>query len=202
MRLTSGRLQRYNLAMSKGAPGVRYAEVERDTDATRVQVVLDLDGGTRRDITTGIAVFDQMLKLFAQHGALDLGITVEADADVDDTPIVSEVGAAVGMALRIALADSGSSTRSTSFSEPVGDALVLMAVDLGGRGQMVFNVEFSREKIGTLSTQNLKEFLRAFASESGATLHVHKFFGENDHSVAESIFKGLGRCLREASASA
>lgn len=184
--------------MGKGSPGIRYAEVERDTDSTKVQVVLDLDGGTRRDVTTGIASFDQLLKLMALHGSFDLGITVEADSGVDDTPIVSEVGAALGMALRIALNESGAATHSVSFHEPVGDALVLSALDLTGRGQLVFNAEFDRERIGALATQSLEEFFRSFASECSATLHIHKVCGSNDHAVAESMFRGLGRCLRES----
>lgn len=184
--------------MSKGAPGVRYAEVERETEMTRTQVVLDLDGGTRRDVSTGIGAFDSFLKLMAAHASLDVGISVESEGGSDDTPIVTEVGSAVGMALRIALTDSDGNLRSVSVTEPVADALVLIALDFSGRGQLVFNVEFAREQLGGLSCQNIQEFFRAMSLESGVTLHIHKLHGANDHFVVEAIFRAVGRCIFDA----
>ena len=89
--------------MSKTAPGVRYAEIDRETAETSVRVVLDLDGGTRRDVSTGIGFFDHMLCHMAFHGYLDIGISVEGDLVVDDHHTVEDVGIVLGRAIREAL---------------------------------------------------------------------------------------------------
>jgi len=181
--------------MSKGAPGIRYAEIERETDTTRVQVVLDIDGGTRRDISTGLPFLDQMLRAFAKEACIDVGIFVEAEPEADDGLIVFEVGSALGMALRIALTESDAHTRSVSCHEPVGDALALVAMDIRGHGELVFRAEFQREQIGRVATQHIREFFQRLTSEFGATLHAHKITGTNDQFVCEAIFKGFGKCL-------
>lgn len=184
--------------MSKEAPGVRYAEVERETSETRVQVVLDLDGGTRRDVGTGIGFLDHMLTLFAFHGHLDLGVSADGDLEVDDHHLVEDVGMVIGQAVRQALADEDNIVRYASLHSPMDEALVLIAIDVSGRGTLTFDVPFRREKIGELSTECVREFCRALASHARITLHVHKICGENDHHVTEAIFKGLGRALHEA----
>jgi imidazoleglycerol-phosphate dehydratase len=78
------------------------------------------------------------------------------------------------------------------------EALVLVAIDISGRGGLFYDVEFKREKIGELSTENIREFLRAFSTHAHVTLHVRKIAGENDHHVCEAIFKGLGRAIHQA----
>lgn len=184
--------------MSKTAPGVRYAEVERETKETRVQVVIDLDGGTRRDILTGVGFFDHMLAQLAFHGQFDVGISAEGDLEIDDHHTVEDVGIVLGRAIRQALDTDASITRYASNMTPMDEALVLVAVDISGRGILCYDVEFKRDAVGDLSTECVKEFLRAFSSHAGITLHVRKLAGENDHHVCEALFKGLGRALLEA----
>lgn len=183
--------------MSKSTPSVRFAEVDRETSETTIHAVLYLDGGTRRDISTGIGFFDHMLQQFAFHGHLDLGLSVEGDLHIDDHHTVEDTGIVLGRAFREAL--SGQAVeRYASNHTPMDEALVLVAVDISGRGMLTFNLEFRREKIGDLSTECIREFLRAFAFHAGMTVHVHAVAGDNDHHLCEALFKGLGRAIHVA----
>jgi len=183
--------------MSKGTPGVRYAEVYRETSETRIQVVLDLDGGTRRDIGTGIGFFDHMLQQLAFHGQIDVGVGAEGDLHIDDHHTVEDVGMVLGQALNQALGNEAIERYADNHT-PMDEALVLVAVDISGRGISTFSVDWTREKIGDLSTECVKEFFRALAQHSGITIHIRKITGENDHHVCEAIFKGFGRALYRA----
>jgi len=184
--------------MSKDAPGVRYAEIYRETSETRIQIVLDLDGGTRRDITTGIAFFDHMLIQLAFHGQMDLGLSEEGDLEIDDHHTVEDVGIVLGKALAQALDQSDAIERYASNTTPMDDALIMVAIDFSGRGGLFYDVEFSREKIGELSTECIREFFRALASHGGITLHLRKIAGENNHHICEAMFKGLGQAIHQA----
>ena len=182
--------------MAKSAPGVRYAELERETHETRVTVVLDLDGGTRQDISTGVGFFDHMLQLMAFHGQVDLGLTCEGDLEVDDHHTVEDCGIVLGQAFAHAISDEKSIQRYASNHTPMDEALVLVALDISGRGILGYNVNFKREKIGDLSTECVREFFRAFTTHAKVTLHIHQIAGENDHHICEAIFKGFGRALK------
>ncbi len=162
---------------------------------------MDLDGGTRQDITTGIGFFDHMLAQLAFHGYIDVGISVEGDLKVDDHHTVEDVGIVLGQALHQALDSDLGIQRYGNSMTPMDEALVLVAIDISGRGGLFYDVEFKREKIGDLSTENVREFLRAFSSHAHLTLHVRKIAGENDHHICEAIFKGLGRTLHQATQS-
>lgn len=184
--------------MSKEAPGVRYAEVYRETAETRIQVVLDLDGGTRRDITTGIGFFDHMLTQLAFHSQMDLGISAEGDLQIDDHHTVEDVGIVLGKAFAQALDQSDAIERYGSTHTPMDEALVLVALDFSGRGGLFYDVEFTREKIGEMSTECVREFFRSLSSHGGITLHIRKIAGENNHHICEAIFKGVGMAIRQA----
>jgi imidazoleglycerol-phosphate dehydratase len=184
--------------MSKSTPGVRFAEIDRETKETRIQVVLDLDGGTKQDISTGVGFFDHMLTLLAFHGQIDIGIKAEGDTHVDDHHTVEDVGIVLGQAFLKATEGNSAIERYASVNLVMEEALVLVAIDISGRPGLVFDVPFTRPKIGDMATENVKEFLRAFSSNFKVSLHVHKVAGENEHHVVEAIFKGLGRVLRQA----
>ncbi len=184
--------------MSKETPGIRYAEVERETKETRVQVVLDLDGGTRRDILTGIGFFDHMLTQLAFHGHIDIGIAAEGDLEIDDHHTVEDVGIVFGKAIAKALDGNEGIVRYGSNHTVMDDALILVALDISGRGVLGYDVPFRREMVGDLSTECVREFFRAFAMHSGINLHIRKIAGENDHHVCEAIFKGVGKALHAA----
>jgi imidazoleglycerol-phosphate dehydratase len=184
--------------MSKSAPGVRYAEIYRETSETRIQVVVDLDGGTRRDISTGIPFFDHMLMQLAFHGQIDLGLSAEGDLEIDDHHTVEDCGIVLGQAIAQALDQDTPIVRYGSNHTPMDEALVLAVVDISGRGVLGYNVEFNRDKLGGLSTECVREFFRALTTHANITVHLHKIAGENDHHVCEAIFKAFGRALSQA----
>ncbi|MFZ4508396.1 MAG: imidazoleglycerol-phosphate dehydratase HisB [Fimbriimonas sp.] len=177
---------------------MRYAEIYRETSESRVQVVLDIDGGTKRDISTGIGFFDHMLNLFAFRAEFDIGINAEGDLVVDDHHTVEDVGIVLGQAFREAMKNSEPTERYGNFAAPMDEALVLVALDISGRGALYYDVEFSRERLGGLSTENIQEFFKAFATHSGITLHIRKLAGTNEHHICEAIFKGVGLALKQA----
>ena len=184
--------------MSKETPGVRYAEITRETSETRVEIVLDLDGGSRRDITTGLGFFDHMLMQFAFHGLMDIGIRAEGDLYIDDHHTIEDVGIVLGQAIQQALESNEPIVRYASIHVPMDEALVLCAIDVSGRGSLHYDVEFKREMIGEVSTECFKEFFRAVALHSGLTVHIHKVAGENDHHIAEAMFKAFGVAFHAA----
>ncbi|MCE9557480.1 MAG: imidazoleglycerol-phosphate dehydratase HisB [Armatimonadetes bacterium] len=177
--------------MSKGARGVRYAEVERESGETNVSVVLDLDGGSRRDVSTGLGFFDHMLELLAFHGEFDLGVQALGDLHVDDHHCVEDVGIVLGKAIRQCLEQSDPIERYASLHSVMDESLVLVALDISGRGQLHYEVPFRRDQIGELATENVGEFFRALAQHAGITLHIRLITGSNDHHIAEAVFKGL-----------
>lgn len=181
--------------MSKGAPGIRYAEVEREASGLRVRVVLDLDGGTKRDIATGIPFFDRCLVHLAYFAQIDLGVQVEGGYADDDHHSLVEVGIAFGQALRAALAESDPSNRVATATIPKEDALVMASIDVQGRGALFSAMNFGSEAVGGVTMQSLHEFLRAFAIQSGLTLHARSLAGENDHHAIEAMFKAIGQAL-------
>lgn len=184
--------------MSKGAPGVRYAEVDRDTRETRVHVVLDLDGGSRQDIDTGIQFFDHMLELMAFHGRLDLGVRAEGDLQVDDHHTVEDVGIVLGKAISRALEESEPIERYASNHTAMDEALVLVAIDVSGRGRFHGDLPFTRDRLGQMSTENVAEFFRSLCLHAGMTMHLRRLASENDHHLCEAAFKGFGIALHAA----
>jgi len=177
---------------------VRFAEIDRETKETRVNVVLDLDGGTKQDIDTGIGFFDHMLTLLAFHGLLDMGIKAEGDLHIDDHHTVEDVGIVLGRAVRQSLMESEPVVRYGSNHTPMEDALVLVALDISGRGSLHFELDLTREKLGEMSTECVKEFFQAFAINSGINLHIKQIAGTNCHHICEAAFKGVGRALNQA----
>lgn len=184
--------------MSKSAPGVRFAEVDRETKETRIHVVLDLDGGTKQDISTGVGFFDHMLIQLAFHGQFDVGIEAEGDLFIDDHHTIEDVGIVLGQAFKQTLDQSTPIERYGSFYLPMDEALVLAAVDVSGRPGLYFDCDFKREAVGEMATECVKEFWKAFAMNAGVTLHIRKVAGDNDHHVIEAMFKAVGRALRIA----
>lgn len=162
-----------------------------------MRVVLDADGGTRRDISTGIGFLNHMLEVLAYNSHMDLGVKAEGDFEVDDHHTVEAIGLLLGEALATALDDSPIA-RYGDNRTVVDDALVMVALDLSGRGQLFFDVPFQRDHVGGLSTENVREFFQSFVIGSGLTLHLRKEAGINEHHLCEALFKGVGRALHEA----
>lgn len=177
---------------------MRAAEVSRTTTETDIRLTLNLDGSGQSDIHTGVGFLDHMLTLFARHANFDLAVVCKGDTWVDDHHSVEDIGIALGAAFNEALGDKRGICRYASLALPMDEALVLVAVDISGRGGAYTDLPFPSEKIGTFDTELVREFLIAFATNAGLTLHVRELAGENSHHIAEAAFKGLGHALRAA----
>lgn len=177
---------------------MRQSNVSRKTKETSIDIALALDG--KRDITidTGIPFFDHMLELFAFHGNLDLNIKAIGDLKVDDHHTVEDVGILLGMAFKNAIGNYKGINRYGQVYLPMDESLSRVVVDVSNRPYLVFNALFKQDKLGTLSTENVEEFFKAFVQEARINLHIENIYGSNDHHKVESIFKGFGRALKEA----
>ena len=176
----------------------RTAHIQRRTTETEIEVRLNLDGAGSAEIDTGVGFFDHMLTLMAAHGLFDLQVRARGDTHIDDHHTVEDVGIVLGQALREALGDKAGLRRYGHAIVPMDEALALVAIDCSGRGLLVYDVTFARDKIGRFDTELVEEFLRAVAHNGGLTLHVRQLAGRNAHHVAEAVFKALGQALRRA----
>lgn len=176
----------------------RIASITRETKETNISLTINLDGKGKVDINTGVGFFDHMLNLMAFHGGFDLEVKAKGDIEVCDHHLVEDVGITLGEAFLKALGDKIGIKRYGTFFIPMDETLAQVSLDISGRSFLVFDCNFVRESIGNFSTEMVKEFFRAFAFNSGITLHGRVLYGENDHHKAEALFKALGRALREA----
>lgn len=176
----------------------RTASITRQTAETRITLELDLDGQGTSDVGTGIGFFDHMLTLFSRHSLIDLRVAAAGDLDVDFHHTVEDVGICLGTCLAEAWGDKRGIRRYGSLSLPMEETLVTSAVDLGGRSWFVYCVDFPTEKIGEFDAQLVHEFWQAVAANARMNLHVLLHHGRNSHHIAEAVFKGTARAIREA----
>ena len=177
---------------------MRKAEVSRKTGETDIRVSLILEGTGASAIDTGVGFMDHMLTLLARHGRFDLEVSCKGDTRVDDHHSVEDIGIALGKAFDQALADRKGVVRYGSTILPMDESLILSAVDLSGRGLLVYDLSIPAEKVGTFDTELTEEFFRAFAHNAGATLHVKQLSGKNSHHIIEGAFKSVARSLKAA----
>ncbi len=177
---------------------MRSASISRTTRETDISVEVRLDGTGKSDISTGVGFFDHMLDQIARHSLIDLTIKAKGDLHIDDHHTVEDVGIALGQAFRQAIGDMKGITRYADVHLPMDETLTRVAIDISGRAFLVFRTRFHTDRIGTFDTQLVREFFQAFAMNAGITLHVETLYGENDHHISESCFKGLARALRVA----
>jgi len=173
----------------------RVATVSRKTAETEIVLTLALDGRGQARIDTGVPFLDHMLTLFAKHGLFDLSVKAKGDVDVDYHHTVEDIGLVLGAAFKQALGDKTGIRRYGFFLLPMDESLARIALDLGGRPHLVYNVEAPSMFIRDFNLVLVKEFCRAFSNSLGANLHVQLVYGEEPHHVAEAIFKGLARAL-------
>jgi imidazoleglycerol-phosphate dehydratase len=176
----------------------RVGQEGRKTRETDVKVTLDLDGEGRTTASTGVGFLDHMLDLLGKHAGFDLEVRATGDTHVEAHHTVEDVGICLGTALASALGDKRGLRRFGSASVPMDEALADVSLDLSGRPFLVFEVTFPTEKTGEFDAQLAEEFLRALAVHAGMTLHVRVPYGKNTHHIAEAVFKGMARALREA----
>jgi imidazoleglycerol-phosphate dehydratase len=176
----------------------RRAAVERKTRETSIAAQLDLDGTGVSAIATGIGFLDHMLDQLSRHSLIDLAVKAQGDLHIDFHHTTEDTGYVVGEAVAKALGDRRGIMRWGEAFVPMDETLTRVALDLSNRPYLIWKVKFSRPKLGEMDTELFKEWFQAFAQSAGATLHVENLYGENNHHIVESCFKGLARALRQA----
>ncbi|MCI0401264.1 MAG: imidazoleglycerol-phosphate dehydratase HisB [Gammaproteobacteria bacterium] len=176
----------------------RSATVKRETNETKIEVTVGLDGQGSSTIETGLPFLDHMLDQVARHGMIDLVIRAHGDLEVDAHHTVEDVGITLGQALMRALGDKKGIRRYGHAYVPLDEALSRVVVDCSGRPGMDYNVTFPRARIGAFDVDMLREFFQGFVNHALVTLHVDNLRGRNAHHIAETLFKAFGRALRMA----
>ncbi|MEK9661253.1 MAG: imidazoleglycerol-phosphate dehydratase HisB [Alphaproteobacteria bacterium] len=176
----------------------RTARVTRTTRETDISVTVDLDGTGEYDVATGIGFLDHMLEQLSRHSLIDLRVRAKGDLHIDFHHTTEDSGYAVGDAISKALGDRRGIRRYGDALIPMDETLTRVALDLSNRPYLVWKVDFTRPKLGDMDTELFKEWFQAFAQSSGLTLHVDNLYGENNHHIVESAYKGLARALRVA----
>ncbi len=177
---------------------MRTSTVSRKTRETDINITLNLDGSGNYKIDTGIGFFDHMLTALCVHGGFDMEISCKGDLYVDGHHTVEDVGISLGKAFAEALGDKSGITRYGSAFIPMDEALGFCSLDISARPFLVFNAEFTNEKIGDYDACLTEEFMRAFAFNAGITLHLRSEYGKNDHHITEALFKAMAYALRTA----
>jgi imidazoleglycerol-phosphate dehydratase len=177
---------------------MRTSTIKRNTEETKIELTLNLDGKGESKIDTGCGFFDHMLTLFSKHSKIDLDVTCKGDVNVDYHHTVEDIGIVLGKALLEALGDKKGINRYADTILPMDESLILTAIDISGRSYLGFDVTFPSEKIGNFDTELVEEFFMALTRCAEITLHIKKMAGENSHHIAEGIFKSFARSLREA----
>ena len=177
---------------------MREGTVIRKTKETNIEVRLNLDGTGAYDVSTGIGFLDHMLEQLSRHGLIDLYVRAEGDLHIDFHHTTEDTGYAVGEAVSAALGDRKGLVRYGNALIPMDETLTRVALDCSNRPYLVWQVAFTRPKLGEMDTELFKEWFQAFAQSAGITLHVENLYGENSHHIVESCYKGLARSLKQA----
>ncbi|MGE0151966.1 MAG: imidazoleglycerol-phosphate dehydratase HisB [Reyranellaceae bacterium] len=181
-----------------GAGRGRTARVERSTKETSISVSVDLDGSGRYDVATGIGFLDHMLEQLSRHSLIDITVRAKGDLHIDYHHTTEDTGIALGEAFSKALGERVGIARYGEALIPMDETLTQVALDASNRPYLIWKVNFTKPKLGEMDTELFKEWFQAFAQNAGLTLHVWNHYGENNHHIVESCFKGLARALRQA----
>jgi imidazoleglycerol-phosphate dehydratase len=176
----------------------RVAKLHRHTTETDIRARLNLDGGGRYGVSTGIRFLDHMLELFTRHGGFDLNLEARGDLDVDQHHTVEDIGIVLGQAVKEALGDKKGINRAGYFVMPMDETLALAAIDLSGRSYLVMNARIKTRRVGDLQSELLEDFFHGFASSAGANVHLKVAYGRSSHHAVEALFKAFARALRYA----
>ena len=176
--------------------GERTAEVRRTTKETDIHIKVNLDGTGKCDISTGLGFFDHMLEQIGKHGSIDLLIHTKGDLEVDEHHTIEDTAIALGECILTALGNKRGIERY-GYCLPMDDCLCSVALDFGGRPWLVWDAEFTREKIGEMPTEMFLHFFKSLSDAAKMNLNI-KAEGENEHHKIEGIFKALARSLKMA----
>jgi imidazoleglycerol-phosphate dehydratase len=176
----------------------RTATRTRQTKETKIEVAVNLDGTGDYEVSTGIGFLDHMLEQLSRHSLIDLKVAAEGDLHIDFHHTTEDTGIVIGEAVREALGDFKGLTRYGSATIPMDETCTRVSLDVSQRPYLIWKVAFTKPKLGDMDTELFKEWFQAFAQAAGITLHIENLYGENNHHIVESCFKGLARSLREA----
>jgi imidazoleglycerol-phosphate dehydratase len=176
----------------------RQASISRRTKETEIVASVDLDGTGACEVSTGIGFLDHMLEQLARHSLIDIKLAAKGDLHIDFHHTTEDSGIVFGQAFAKALGDKQGIGRYADVHLPMDETLTRVAIDVSGRPYLIWKVNFSRPKIGEMDTELFREWFQAFAQNAGITVHIENLYGENNHHIAETCFKGLARALRLA----
>ena len=177
---------------------MRRAEVTRKTRETQVRAAVNLDGEGRAKVATGIGFLDHMLEQLARHSLIDLEVEAKGDLHIDFHHTTEDSGIVIGQAVAEALGNRAGIQRYGDALIPMDETLTRVALDASNRPYLIWKVSFTKPKLGEMDTELFREWFHAFAQAAGLTLHVENLYGENNHHIIESCYKGLARALRAA----
>lgn len=177
---------------------MRKATIERNTKETQISATVNLDGTGVYTVSTGIGFLDHMMEQLSRHSLMDLNLQAKGDLHIDFHHTTEDTGIAIGQAVAKALGDMRGITRYACAMIPMDETLSRVTIDLSGRPYFIWKVNFTKPKLGEMDTELFREWFQAFAFNAGMTLHIENLYGENNHHIVESCFKGLARALREA----
>ncbi len=183
---------------NNAAASDRTASVVRKTGETDIKIKINLDGSGFANVDTGIGFFDHMLISFAKHGLFDLEVKVDGDLEVDCHHTIEDTGIVLGTAIKEALGDKKQIKRYGSVILPMDETLIMCALDLSGRPYLVFDAEFTTDRVGYFDTEMVKEFFYAITYTSGMNLHIKQMAGSNNHHIIEGMFKAFAKALDSA----
>lgn len=176
----------------------RTATIRRDTNETRIEVTLNLDGAGKSEFDTGVPFLEHMMDQIARHCMIDLSVKAKGDTEIDDHHTVEDIGISIGMAMKEALGDKKGIRRYGHAYVPLDEALSRVVLDFSGRPGIEFNADFTRSHVGEFDVDLFHEFFQGMVNHALITLHVDNIRGHNSHHIAETIFKAFGRALRMA----
>ena len=175
---------------------LRKCTVTRTTKETDINISITLDGMGKADISTGIGFFDHMLTALSVHSGISMTVRIKGDLHVDCHHTIEDTGIALGQALGIALGNKSGIVRYGTAYIPMDESLAMASLDLSNRPFLVFNCDFNNQSCGEYDLCMTEEFFRAFAFNSGMTLHINMLYGNNDHHKAEAIYKAVAHALK------
>ena len=177
---------------------MRKAVIERKTGETEIVLKINLDGKGKSSINTGIGFFDHMLVALSKHSSIDMDLEVKGDLYVDTHHTVEDTGIVIGRALKEALGDKKRIKRYGNFILPMDDALILSAVDFGGRSYLNYSINLTVERVGEFECEVLREFFLAISNNAQMNIHLKQIDGINNHHIIEAAFKSFAKSLKEA----
>ena len=176
----------------------RKAAIARTTNETDIKLTLDLDGSGTAKVQTGVPFLDHMLNLFARHGIFDLNVSCKGDLEIDAHHSVEDIGICLGLALDKALGEKKGIVRFAHSYYPMDETLARVVVDLSGRPYLIYHVPTERDRVGTLDSELVEEFWKAFVTHARVNVHIELIYGRNTHHIFEAVFKAAARAISQA----